>query len=234
MAQSRRRERELARRRFERRRLVEMQRREQRRRRNTILGSVAGVLAVVGLVVGLSVTLLGGGNGSATAGKNPPTGGKSASASPSASPSSSTQAIASATKTCKPVHPNPPAAGEPKFRNVTKAPTKLQEIDLKQGHGAAAKKGDKVTVKYVGVGCSSGKVFDASYTDGAPNKEFSFTIGQGQVIAGWDQGVPGMKVGGVRELVIPGSLAYQSTGSAPKIGPNAPLIFVVTLDKVSK
>lgn len=229
MAQNRRRERELARRRFERRRMAEMQRREHRRRRNTIAGSVAGVLAVLGLVIGLSVTLIGGGNGKPSASKNSTT-----KTSPSPSPSSSPELVAAATKTCSPVKPNPPAKGEPKFRNVAKAPKKLQVIDLKTGHGAMAKTGDTVTVKYVGVGCSSGKVFDASYTDGAPHQEFSFPVGKGRVIPGWDQGLPGMRVGGVRELVIPASLAYQASGSPPKIGADAPLIFVVTLDKVSK
>jgi peptidylprolyl isomerase len=213
-----------------------MQRQAQRRHRTTIIGSVVGVLAVVGLVIGLFVGLSGS--------NNPPTGKKasalgSTSQSPtptsslSPSPSPSAGIVAAATKTCKPIKPNPPAKGEPKARNVSKAPTKLQIIDLKSGHGAPVKSGDKATVKYVGIGCSSGKVFDASYTDGAPHKEFTFTVGKGEVIPGWDQGVPGMRPGGVRELVIPSNLAYGASGSPTKIGPNAPLIFLVTLDKVS-
>lgn len=239
MAQSRRRERELARRRFERRRMAEMQRRAERRRRNTIIGSVAGVVAVLVLVIVLAVVLVGGGGKgsgkkSALASTTSPSASASPSISPSISPSASTKPVAADTKRCKPVAPNPPAKGEPKFRAIGKAPTKLQTIDITTGHGAVAKSGDQVTVKYVGVGCSSGKAFDASYTDGAPKQEFSFKLGAGQVIPGWDQGVAGMRVGGVRELAIPGSLAYGASGSPPKIGPNAPLLFVVALEKVSK
>jgi peptidylprolyl isomerase len=230
VAQSRRREREIARRRFERRRLAEMQRRQERRHRNNVIGAVVGVVAVLGAIIGIGLAIAGGGSpAKAKAATSPST---SPSASPSTSPSSAV--VAAATKTCKPIKPNPPAAGEPKVPSYKgKVPAHLVTKDLKTGHGATAKSGDAVTVKYVGVGCSSGKVFDASYTDGAKHKEFTFTLGQGSVIPGWDQGVPGMKVGGVRELVIPGKLAYGATGSQPSIGPNAPLIFLVTLDKVS-
>lgn len=225
MAQSRRRERELARRRFERRRMAEMQRREQRRRRNTMIFSVVGVLVVLGIVIGLGVTFLGGGSKTKTKAASSP------STSASASPSSSS--AAGPTK-CATIKPDPPASGEPDIPQVTgKPPTQLVSNDITVGSGTEAKAGDTVTVKYVGVACSTGKVFDASYTDGAKNQEFSFTLGKGQVIPGWDNGVAGMKVGGVRQLVIPPDQAYGAAGSPPAIGPNEVLNFVVTLDKVS-
>jgi peptidylprolyl isomerase len=106
------------------------------------------------------------------------------------------------------------------------APTKLVVKDLITGTGAEAKSGETVTVNYVGVLFKGGKEFDASWKRHEP---FSFALGKGQVIAGWDQGVAGMKVGGRRELVIPAALAYGAKGSPPTIPPNAPLVFVVDL-----
>ncbi len=106
------------------------------------------------------------------------------------------------------------------------APTKLAIKDLIAGTGPEAKAGQSVTVNYVGVLFHGGKEFDASWKR---NEPFTFTLGQGQVIKGWDQGVPGMKVGGRRELVIPAALAYGAKGSPPAIPPNAPLVFVIDL-----
>ncbi len=71
-----------------------------------------------------------------------------------------------------------------------------------------------------------GKEFDASWKRNEPS---TFTLGKGEVIPGWDQGIPGMKVGGRRELVIPAALAYGAQGSPPSIPPNAPLVFVIDL-----
>ena len=110
------------------------------------------------------------------------------------------------------------------------APKALQASDVKVGTGAAAKSGDKVSVQYVGVLFSNGKQFDASWDRG--KKPFEFTLGQGQVIQGWDQGVAGMKVGGRRVLVIPPDLAYGAAGSPPTIPANSPLVFVVDLKKI--
>jgi peptidylprolyl isomerase len=111
------------------------------------------------------------------------------------------------------------------------APTDLETHDLVVGDGATAACGDKVDVQYVGVDYSTGKEFDASWgDDGKPgDPPFSFQLGGGQVIPGWDQGVEGMKVGGRRELIVPPDLAYGPQGSPPAIGPNATLIFVVDL-----
>jgi len=105
-------------------------------------------------------------------------------------------------------------------------PKKLVKSDLEVGTGPAAKAGDQVTVQYVGVGYDSKEQFDASWDRGEP---FSFSLGAGEVIPGWDEGIEGMKVGGRRELVIPPDLAYGSAGFPPAIGPNETLIFVVDL-----
>ena len=112
-----------------------------------------------------------------------------------------------------------------------KAPTALEKQDLIVGTGDEAVAGKKVTVQYVGVSQKTKKQFDASWDRGAP---FSFILGQGNVIQGWDQGVPGMKVGGRRKLVIPSELAYGSRGAGSVIGPDEPLVFVVDLVSVNQ
>ena len=105
-------------------------------------------------------------------------------------------------------------------------PKKLVTKDLVVGTGAEAKTGSAVTVNYVGQLYSNGKEFDSSWKR---NEPFPFTIGKGQVITGWEKGVPGMKVGGRRELVIPPNEAYGVKGSPPTIPPNATLVFVIDL-----
>lgn len=112
------------------------------------------------------------------------------------------------------------------------APAELQASDVVVGTGAAAKSGDSVDVQYVGVLFADGKEFDSSWKRGS--KPFNFTLGQGAVIKGWDEGVAGMKVGGRRVLVIPADLAYGAQGSPPTIPANAPLVFVVDLKKIAK
>jgi peptidylprolyl isomerase len=107
------------------------------------------------------------------------------------------------------------------------APKKLEVKDLVKGKGAAAKSGDDLSVQYVGVLYKNGKEFDSSWSRGA--QPFDFTLGTGGVIPGWDKGVPGMRVGGRRELIIPAKLAYGAEGSPPDIGPNQPLVFVIDL-----
>ena len=120
-----------------------------------------------------------------------------------------------------------PLSKEPKVTPPSgAAPAKLETKELIAGTGAEAKSGDKVTVNYVGVLYKTGKEFNASWETKEP---FSFTLGKGEVIPGWDQGIPGMKVGGRRELIIPASLAYGTKGSPPKIPGDEALVFVVDL-----
>ena len=106
------------------------------------------------------------------------------------------------------------------------APATLQIRDIWEGDGAEAKAGDMVKVHYVGVAFSTGDEFDASWNRGTP---LQFKLGVGQVIAGWDQGVQGMKVGGRRELIIPAHLAYGDRGAGSAIAPGETLIFVCDL-----
>jgi peptidylprolyl isomerase len=108
-------------------------------------------------------------------------------------------------------------------------PKELETTDVTEGEGTEARTGDTVTVEYVGVSYSDGKEFDSSWERPEP---FSFQLGGGQVIPGWDQGIAGMKVGGRRELIIPPDLAYGEQGSPPAIGPNETLVFVVDLTDV--
>ena len=105
-------------------------------------------------------------------------------------------------------------------------PDDLEITDLTVGDGEEATPGRQVRVHYVGVAFSTGEEFDASYNRGAP---LDFPLGAGRVIAGWDTGVTGMKVGGRRKLVIPPHLAYGDRGAGGVIGPGETLIFVVDL-----
>ncbi|MCB0871304.1 MAG: FKBP-type peptidyl-prolyl cis-trans isomerase [Solirubrobacterales bacterium] len=109
------------------------------------------------------------------------------------------------------------------------APTVLVKKDIVVGDGTEAKEGDTVKVQYVGALYDNGKEFDASWDRGEP---FEFTLGGGQVIKGWDEGVAGMKVGGRRVLVIPPDLGYGPQGSPPTIPGNSTLVFVVDLEDV--
>jgi FKBP-type peptidyl-prolyl cis-trans isomerase len=110
------------------------------------------------------------------------------------------------------------------------APTTLVTKDLVTGTGQTAKAGDTVTVNYVGELYKNGKEFDSSWSR---NQPFTTALSTGSLIRGWVQGIPGMKVGGRRELIIPASLAYGKTGSPPTIPPNSPLVFVIDLLSIS-
>ena len=121
----------------------------------------------------------------------------------------------------------PAATGPTKVTGAgTKTPSGLQYWDIRAGTGATAEAGKKVKVDYTGW-LTTGKKFDSSVGTGRP---FEFTLGAGQVIKGWDEGVAGMKVGGKRQLRIPQDLGYgaQGTPGGP-IPPNATLIFDVKL-----
>jgi peptidylprolyl isomerase len=130
-----------------------------------------------------------------------------------------------------------PSAGErdistkPKIPKASgAAPKTLKVEDLIEGKGPAAKAGDKISVRYVGVLFNNNKEFDSSWKRGkAP---FELTLGQGQVIQGWDQGLVGMKVGGRRRLTIPPDLAYGAQGQPPTIPANSTLVFDVDLTKI--
>ena len=106
------------------------------------------------------------------------------------------------------------------------APEDLIIEDLIVGTGDEATTGQTAVVHYVGVGVASGEEFDASWNRGEP---FRFTLGRGQVIPGWDQGVAGMRVGGRRRLTIPSAMAYGARGAGGVIKPHEPLVFVVDL-----
>ncbi len=135
---------------------------------------------------------------------------------------------AAVTTTAKP----PPALAKKPTVTVPTgpAPTHLVTKDLVTGTGQTAKAGDTVTVNYVGVLYNTGKEFDSSWSR---NQPFTTPLSTGSVIPGWVQGIPGMKVGGRRELIIPASLAYGKAGSPPTIPPNSPLVFVVDLLSIS-
>jgi peptidylprolyl isomerase len=111
-----------------------------------------------------------------------------------------------------------PITGEP--------PAELLIEDITVGDGPEAQPGQHVSVHYVGVAYSSGKEFDASFNRGEP---FEFPLGGGRVIAGWDRGVAGMRVGGRRKLTIPPELGYGARGAGGVIKPHETLIFVVDL-----
>ena len=111
-----------------------------------------------------------------------------------------------------------------------KPPRGLEQADLVEGTGEAAKSGDQITANYVGLAWSSGQEFDASWDRG---ETIDVTLGAGNVIPGWDRGLVGMKKGGRRVLVIPPAQAYGEQGQPPAIGPNETLVFVVDVTKVT-
>ncbi len=123
-----------------------------------------------------------------------------------------------------------PATPPPVTATPVKLPDGLQYIDIKQGTGPAAQTGSNVSVQYTGLLQSNGKKFDSSYDHGG--QPLPVTIGQKQVIAGWEEGLVGMKAGGTRRLIIPAALGYGAQGQPPTIPANATLIFDVTVVSV--
>jgi FKBP-type peptidyl-prolyl cis-trans isomerase len=150
-------------------------------------------------------------------------------ASPSAAAGAAPTAVASAMPrpTASAVAQAAPSA--PAAPAVPDAPLGIKDVSV--GKGVAAKAGDKVKVQYTGT-LPDGTQFDSSRTR---NEPFGFTLGQGQVIKGWDQGVAGMKVGGKRKLTIPPGLGYGARGAGGgKIPPNSTLLFDVELVEIVK
>ena len=137
-------------------------------------------------------------------------------------PTSTTGAGSVAGKPCVAVS-DPLPAGAPEVPvKVGPPPTELIHEDLKQGDGADVTASSTLTVNYIGVSCSTGKIFDSSY---ARNQPATFPLSG--VIKGWQDGLPGMKVGGTRLLGIPAAQAYGSEGRPPTIAPDESLWFVV-------
>jgi peptidylprolyl isomerase len=170
------------------------------------------VRARILIVAALAALAIAGCGGAGGAKEGTPSGNSATQAAPAPAPLKPTGALAHKPKVTVPSGP---------------APKKLEVKDLVKGKGPAAKSGDNLSVQYVGVLYKNGKEFDSSWSRGA--QPFEFTLGTGGVIPGWDKGVPGMRVGGRRELIIPAQLAYGAQGSPPTIGPNQPLVFVIDL-----
>jgi len=127
------------------------------------------------------------------------------------------------------------AAPAPTVQQEVTAPLALQIVDLKEGAGPAVAAGQTAVVHYTGwlfvadVPDNKGDKFDSSLDR---NEPFAFRIGGGEVIAGWDQGVAGMKAGGQRRLIIPSELGYGARGAGGVIPPNATLVFDVELVRI--
>jgi peptidylprolyl isomerase len=180
-------------------------RRVQRQRRR--VGAVAGVISIV-IVAGVGYALGSGGNGPGVA------------VSPTTLPAKTCVGLKDPLPKGAPAMPLTP--GPP--------PTSLATRDLKVGTGAVIPKNAKVMMNYVGVACSTGKIFDSSYSH---NQTFAADLSSaGHLIVGWQQGIPGMKIGGVRLLSIPADLAYGAAGSPPAIAADEPLYFLVEAVKL--
>jgi len=193
--------------------------RARARRKRLIAGGVT-IVVIVALLGGFA---LAGNSGSSKKAKS--------SSSTTAPPTSdSTPAAGSAAgKPCVAVTDPLPQGAPAVPVKVGPPPTTLVKEDLKVGTGATVNPGDTVTVNYIGVSCSTGKIFDSSYSRNQP-ATFPLT----SVIKGWTDGIPGMKVGGQRLLGIPPDQAYGSAGQPPDIAPDETLWFVVDVTDTKK
>jgi peptidylprolyl isomerase len=210
-----------------RREKVERQMRAHRRRRNVRRGVIVAIVAIV--VVGTGFFLF---KGSST----PPT----TTTTTTSAPPTTTTTTGATTTTAVPqsfahvADPSPAGTFGTAPTVVVppgKPPAAMQVSDLITGTGAVAKVGDKVTVQYVLASYSSRKVVQSSWTS-SPTAGVPLTLATGSVIQGWVEGIPGMRVGGRRELIIPPSLAYKDVAAGPGIAKNDTLVFVVDLLKV--
>ncbi len=201
------------------RRAAALEARRARTRRNRIIGVVVGVVVVaLGIVVYAKT-----GGDSAKVATDVPT--VSSGASDAATSAPTTAAAQSAKgKPCVAVADPLPAGAPDVPVQVGPPPSSLVTKDLKVGTGADVTAASTVTVNYIGVSCSTGKIFDSSYKTGQPA-----TFPLSGVIPGWTQGLTGMKVGGSRLLGIPPDLGYGSAGQPPTIAPDETLWFVVDI-----
>ena len=186
---------------------AERRRQQQRRRR---YGGVAGIIVLV-IIVAAGFAAYG-------------TGGKTkVTVAPTTVPA----------KNCVGLKDTLPSGSPPLNLSAGPEPTVLTKKDTKFGTGAVVPKdAKKVTVNYVGIACTTGKIFDSSYKTKPPSPIVVDLSSAGAVILGWKQGIPGMKVGGERLIAIPPELAYGAQGRAPAIGPNEPLFFLVAVEKL--
>jgi len=185
------------------------------RRRRLVLRTAFAVAAVV-LVSGIFIVLSEPGSDSTTT--------ATTSTSTTAAPSTSSTIASAAGKPCVALADALPTGAPNVDVPVGPPPTSLQIVNLKQGSGTPVVATDTVTVQYIGVSCSTGKIFDSSWGRGGQPATFPLS----GVIAGWSQGLVGMQPGGERLLVIPPDLGYGSKGQG-SIAPNETLIFVVDL-----
>jgi FKBP-type peptidyl-prolyl cis-trans isomerase len=185
---------------------IERSRRRQAQRRRRIIGTTITVLVIAGLAVAYAIAIK-----DDTADSN------------TASKTSGPQCIE---------RKDPLPKGAPDVAvQVGNAPVALIKKDLKVGTGATVKPGDTITANYIGVTCTTGKIFDSSYKTGKP-VPISFPLTG--VIKGWTDGIPGMKVGGSRLLGIPADQAYGDQAQGDTIPANEPLWFVVSVTATKK
>ncbi len=193
-------------------RASEIARRRQLRQQRVKVGGIVAVLAAVGI---LGAFLVRGGDSSTDLAAGPDT--------TDLPPEEEPQPASVAGKPCVPVVGELPPGAPTVPVKLGAPPTSLVAEDLKPGTGAVVAAGQNLKVHYVGVSCSTGAIFDASY---ARNEPADFQLGPG-LIEGWREGIPGMKVGGQRLLGIPPELAYGAEGRPPEIAPGETLWFVV-------
>ena len=195
---------------------------ERRRRLIITVATPITVLVIIGAIMLLS-------EGSGTATDSAASTSTTASSTASTTPvTTAVSAGSAAGKPCVALSELPPPNAPTVDIPLGPPPTTLQVNNITTGTGPAVTASDKVTVDYIGVSCSTGAIFDESYTRGQPA-----TFGLNQVIAGWTEGLQGMQAGGVRELVIPPSMGYGASGQGAKIAPDETLIFVVELKSIS-
>ena len=197
---------------------AEARRKEARKRTAWLVGG--GAAALVVLVIVVVVLARGGGGKSVAVNGTSTTIGSTASTAPVATTIATVASAAG--KPCVALSDPLPAGAPGVPVRVGPPPTQLMTMDLKVGSGAIVTANQTLTVNYIGVACSTGKIFDSSYSHSQPS-----TFPLSNVIRGWQNGIPGMRVGGLRLLGIPSADAYGPTGRSPTIAPDEALWFVV-------